>query len=163
MLTPRIRWLTAGALVVLGGITSGSADASTINVTAAIKAQDGAIRRLPANKQLDAHLLKTTTVPEAKKLVALIGPLITKTDHAIDVVAQSSTTSPAQKNGKTEWVAASRQQVKGILEYRSALEGLIAGNQSVFRAADAKAKKLIAESVIASAKADKLLGISIND
>ena len=127
----------------------------------AIKTQDRLIRRLPANKDFTAHL-NAITVSQAKKLEPQIGPLVKASDHAIAVVAKSTTSSSRQRQGKTLWIKASHEQEHGILEYRAALEDLLAGKQAAFKTEHTKALNLINASVLLSAKADGLLKISVN-
>lgn len=161
-----MRGLKAGGVflctvVAVVGSIPGPAAAASTNVVTAIKTQDGVIRRLPANKDLNAHF-GSITLTQAKKLEPEIGPLVKATDRAISVVAHATTSSSRQRQGQLEWVKASREQVRGILEYRAALQALLAGKHGAFKTEHAKALKLIGDSVLLSARGDRLLGISIN-
>ena len=82
--------------------------------------------------------------------------------YAIAVVAKSTTSSARQRQGKARWITASKEQERGILEYRTALEALLAGKQAAFKTEHTRALNLIAASLVLSAKADHLLGISVN-
>jgi hypothetical protein len=152
--------LAFGALLVIVGVTATPALASSSNVVTAIKTQD-TLRRLPANKDLNAHL-NSITAAQAKKLAPQIGPLVKASDHAIAVVAKSTTSSSHQRQGKALWIKASHEQERGILQYRTALEDLLAGKQAAFKSEHTKALNLIDASVVLSAKADQLLKISVN-
>ena len=158
----RMKCLQAGVALAVVGSLAGTAHASPGNVVAVIKAQDALVRRMPQFKEYDSHL-DVKTPGEAKKLIPAIGPLEKASARAVRVVAKASTSSAKQRRGKALWVTSAELEDRAALVYRTALEDLVAGRLSAFRAVDTKAQKLIAEGVTQSAIADRLLGISIND
>jgi hypothetical protein len=120
------------------------------------------VRRMPAFAYLNAHL-NTSSKAVAKKLVPDLGPLVRASQRAIAVVSLASTPSARQQTRKADWIKGSREDNTALLQYRSALQDLIAGKQSAFKATDAKTQALLAKGVTLSSKGDKLLGLSAND
>lgn len=158
----RIQCLATGAAVAMAGTLVGPALGSTANVVTAIKTQDALVRKMPGFKVYNANL-NVKTVMQAKKVVPVIGPLERASARAVGVVEKASTSSAKQRQGKAEWITGAKEENHAALEYRTALQDLISGHRSAFKSEDAKAQTLIRKGVTLSVKADRLLGISIND
>jgi hypothetical protein len=154
--------LSVAAALALTGSLAGAAQASSTNVVTAIKAQDRLVKRTPGFKTLNDNL-NVKTVSAAKKAVPVIEPLVKASARAVRVVAKASTSSAQQRQGKADWIKGSEEEDRGLLEYRTALEDLIEGKHSAFKAMDTKAQTLIGKGVTIGSKGDQLLGISIND
>lgn len=157
-----LRYLLPIMVTLVVGASTSNAQASSTNVVQVIKSQDKIVRRMPAFAYLNAHL-NTSSKAVAKKLVPELGPLVRASTRAIAVVARSSTSSARQQRGKAHWVKGSQEDNTALLQYRSALEDLIASKQAAFKATDARAQKLLAKGVTLSSKGDQLLGLSAND
>jgi hypothetical protein len=158
----RSQCLSIAAALALTASLAGAAQASSTNVATAIKTQDRLVRRTPECKTFNANL-NVKTVSKAKKVVPVIEPLEKAAARAVRVVAKASTSSARQRRGKADWIKGSEEVDRGMLEYRTALEDLIAGKQSAFKAIDARAQTLIDKGVTLSSNGDQLIGISIND
>lgn len=162
MTTRRTRTIALSVGLLALGAASGSAAAAPRNVVAVIKAQDKIIHRMPADRYLNEHL-NTSSKPVAEKLAPELGQLYTASQHAVSLVATASTSNARQRQGKADWIKGSREDDRGLLQYRAALRDLIAVDQAAFKREKAISTKTIGAGLILSAKGDKLLRISIND
>ena len=125
-------WLSIGAAVAIAVSVAATAHADSMNVVAAIKAQDAHVRHLPGYQTFEAGL-NVKTVSQAKKVVPVIGAIETASVHATHIVARASTSTAKQRQGQADWVKGSDEADQGISEYRTALKDLIAGNHSAFK------------------------------
>jgi len=143
------------ACVVAGG-AAGAAQAAT-SVTAAIKAQDKAVKNSAAFKSLK-HV-SAGTPAQAKALIPKYKALQVKLDHAATVVSKASATGAKQKQGQKDWVDGVRELAQGIGMLDAALADAVKGNKAAAKSALTKAQKELVAGNNLGAKGDKLLGL----
>jgi hypothetical protein len=150
------------ACAVAGGVIGTTeAAASGMSVTAAIQAQDKAIK--DSSTYQDVQHFHATTTAQAKALIPKFAQLKTTLEHGASVVAGASTTSSTQKQGQKDWVDGVREVAGGVGAFETGIKDLVAGNKDSAKAAVLKAEKLIKAGNLLSGKGDKLLGLPTKD
>ncbi len=155
-------YLAAAGLVCAVGVgVPMDAQASSMSVAAAIKAQDKAIKRSPAYQQLRHFDAKTPA--QAKALISKFAALETTVKHAATAVSGASATTSTQKQAQSEWVKGAREEATGIGQLETGVKDLVAGKNSTAKTEVAKAVKTIKAGDVLGAEADKLLGLPSSD
>jgi lambda family phage tail tape measure protein len=96
----------------------------------------------------------------AKTLGAKYKGLATQFDQAATVVSKAQATTPAQKQGQSDWVTGVRGAAQGFDEYADALGDVAAKNKSAAKSKLVSAVKTIDRDAKLLLKVDKLLRLS---
>ena len=146
---------------VLLGSAVGTAQASAMTVTVAIKTQDKVIKNAAAYKSL-THL-NANTPAEARKLIVEFKALREHVAHAATVVAGASANGTKEKQGQKDWVTGARDLASGIGMLDTGLQDVVKGNAAAAKAVLRKAQLTLSRADAVAAKADKLLGLPTSD
>ena len=159
-----IRRVGAICLVCAAGcgvIGTTEAVASGESVTAAIHAQDKAIKGSATYQ--DVQHFHASTVAQAKALIPKFAQLKSTLEHGASVVSGASATGSAQEQGQKDWVDGVREVAAGVGSFETGIKDLVAGNKTAAKTAVVKAEKLIKAGNLLSGKGDKLLGLPTRD
>jgi hypothetical protein len=151
--------LVTMAVVVLG--LAGTAGARSMSVTAAIKAQDRAVKHSTALKKLSR--LNASTPAQAKKVIPDLQALEKKLDQAATAVSKATASTPRQKAGQKDWVGGVRGLAHGFAQLVIALKDVEHGNKTAARAEAVTAQKTLDKANSLGEKGDRLLGLPTSD
>jgi hypothetical protein len=154
--------LVAVMVAVGAGLAPAGAHASSTDVVSAIKTANHVIDQTRGYKELIGKLTPKTKA-QAERIVGDFTELEKVADHQVDLVAQSSTSSAKQVQGKRDWVQGSREQDQGILQFRDAFKDVIEGNEAAFKRDFVKGSKTFVTGTKLGIKGDKLLGLPSTD
>lgn len=157
----RTRAVSVITACLLAGGMAGAAQAATPSVTAAIKAQDKAVKNSAVFRSLK-HI-KITTPAQAKVAIPKYKALQLKLEHAATVVSAASAKGATQKQGQKDWVEGVREVAHGIGLLDTALTDAVDGKDAAAKAEAIKAQKALNAGDVVGTEGDKLLGLSPSD
>lgn len=159
----KVRWCmgTMAVAVVLGVGLPATAGAAGMSVTAAIHAQDKAVKNSPAFKKLEHLNVKTPAA--AKKAIPELKAAAKKLDKAATAVSDATATTAKQRAGQKDWVAGVRDLSHGLSQLGTALKDIEQGNQAGAKKAVLASQASMKKGNAIGSKGDRLLGLPTSD
>lgn len=147
--------VSMAAALVLGALSAGLAQGSTMSVQAAVRAQDTAIAASPTIKKL----LRGDTPKSLPAAIKLFSTLENKLRHAAGVVGKASATTAQDRAGQRDWVKAARTEVTAFSQYVVAFRDLERHARAAAKREGRTAQRTLVTSSKLTTKADGELGL----
>lgn len=157
----RIRAISLLMAVALAVTAAGAAQAGTMPVTAAAKAQDRIIKHSAGYRSL-RRIVDVRTRAQARIWIAKDAKLQHLLDHAATVVSHSSASSSRQRAGRRDWVIGVRSLARGIGQLDTGFRRMLQGRPAAARIHLARARRAMAVADAVGTRADRLLRIPRN-
>ena len=152
--------LLAASLVSVGAVSVGTA-AGTNNVVSVIKARDRMLNSSPVIKKLgQVNFRKLVPRAQAKLALSATREFAHLLSGNVTAVSRASTVGAQQREGKADWLAGYRTQIRGLADYEHEIKDVIGGKTAAAERALHQAQALLDSGNVTANTGDKLLGLS---